>query len=95
MNIAQCLMARAGLGWSIAQLAAEAGVNYSTIVRLEAGKNIHTRSREKIAIAFTAAGAVFVERAGRVGVTIVDKQLPAIKKQTPKLRTPRPPSAQR
>ena len=83
-------MARAGLGWSITQLAVEAGVNYSTIVRLEAGKNIHARTREKIMTAFTAAGAVFVERAGRVGLTIVDKQLPAIKKQTSKSRAPQP-----
>lgn len=83
MNTAQCLMARAGLSWSIAQLAVEAGVNYSTIVRLEAGKNIHARSREKIETAFTAAGAVFVERAGRVGVAIVDKQLPASRNRDP------------
>lgn len=72
MNNAQCRMARAALDWTIYDLAAAAGVNYSTIVRFEGGANIHGSSRDKIMTALMAGGAAFPSRAGRIGVSILN-----------------------
>ena len=69
MNHAQCRMARAALDWTIQELATAAGVNYATVVRFEAGKNIHIRSREKLVTAFAAKGAIFSQLEGRVSVS--------------------------
>lgn len=63
-------MARAALKLSTHDLARIAGVGRVTIVRFEDGENIADETRAKIEQALIGGGAQFVQRSGRVGVTI-------------------------
>lgn len=60
MHPVQCKMARAGLGWSVGQLAERAGVHRLTITRFESGAPIMDDNRKKILMALVAGGAAIV-----------------------------------
>lgn len=70
MNIAQCRMARAGLGWSLDDLAAQSGIARRTVARFEAGEPVKLETVEALRSALVKGGAVFVEQAGKLGVLI-------------------------
>ena len=62
INVAQCRMARAGLGWDMRELAERAGVSPNTINRFENGRNVPIPATLKaIQQAFEAAGVRFTE----------------------------------
>lgn len=68
---AQSRMARAGLEWSSARLAAEAGIGLNTVNRFEGGHDGRASSAEKIARTLEAAGVRFLaDDAGGVGVML-------------------------
>jgi transcriptional regulator with XRE-family HTH domain len=52
-------MARAALGWSIADLAEEAGIGKNTALRMELGGNITMDTMRAIEGAFVKAGVLF------------------------------------
>jgi DNA-binding XRE family transcriptional regulator len=70
MDARQCRMARCGLGWQAKELAERAGVSYPSVHRFESGQVVAEDTRDKLAAALVNAGAQFVARSGRVGVTI-------------------------
>jgi transcriptional regulator with XRE-family HTH domain len=53
-------MARAGLGWTLKDLAEQAGVNLNTISRYEAGKEVLTGTVDRIEKVLAAQGIVFL-----------------------------------
>jgi transcriptional regulator with XRE-family HTH domain len=63
-------MARAGLGWTLRDLAQRAEVNPNTISRYETGKDIMAGTLRKIEATLRAAGVGFTDESGRVGVTL-------------------------
>lgn len=63
-------MARMGLGWHANDLARESGLTRVTIARFESGHPMAPSSIEKMRNALVEAGADFMRRAGRVGVTV-------------------------
>jgi transcriptional regulator with XRE-family HTH domain len=58
----QCLMARAGLGLTNAQLAEKANVGINTVSRFENGLPTLASSASAIRIALEDSGAVFLDR---------------------------------
>lgn len=70
MDPKQSRMARAGLGWRAADLAAAAGVGSATVARFELGQTVDSASIEKMRSALENAGASFAESKGLVGVRI-------------------------
>lgn len=70
MTPTQTRMARAALQWSLHDWAKAAAVSRMTCARFELGENIAEESKEKMQTALIDAGADFIHRAGRVGVTI-------------------------
>lgn len=63
-------MARAALGWSLDEFAAQAGVGRVTVARFESGGSLSPDSLLKLEIALTNGGAQMIDLAGRVGVTV-------------------------
>lgn len=63
-------MARAGLGWSAADVAEAAGLTRLTVARYESGKGISAESQAAIERALTEAGAQFSRRTGKVAVAV-------------------------
>lgn len=63
-------MARAGLGWSVADLATAAGVGARSAARFEAGEGVSPDTVGKLQAALIAAGIVFTNGGGRLGVSI-------------------------
>lgn len=63
-------MARAGLQWTLHDLAAHSGVARITCARFEAGKSVAAETVEKMGKALAAAGADFSNKAGRVVVSV-------------------------
>jgi transcriptional regulator with XRE-family HTH domain len=59
MNVVQCRMARAGLGWSVEDLALRSGVPLDTVVRFEAGETVSSRVDTVLRETLTAAGVIF------------------------------------
>lgn len=70
MMIAQCRMARAGLGWTVADLAREAKVAVRTVARFEGGEPVQPDTNEKLRSALVRGGAVMVEQSGKIGVLV-------------------------
>ncbi len=70
MNIPQCRMARAGLAWSVAELAERSGVAKRTIARFEAGEAISLEKAEALRGALVQGGAMFVDVGGRAAVAL-------------------------
>lgn len=70
MTPTQCKMARAGLGWSAADLGAKAGLARETVARYEGGSTIAQSTIEAMRAALEAAGADFLQISGKVGVAV-------------------------
>jgi transcriptional regulator with XRE-family HTH domain len=66
----QCRMARAGLGWSIADLALKSDVGTRTVIRFENGEPVKLETVEALRQALVEGGALFLDLSGRVGVTV-------------------------
>ena len=67
---AQLRMARAGLGWSLAELAQKAGVNPNTLSRYERGKDVLTSVLLKTEKVLRAEGVLFDEEGPFFGVRV-------------------------
>lgn len=67
MNATQCRMARAGLGWTLDDLAKASGVNRRTILNFENDGPALAISLAKLRAALEAEGVVFIERGVYVG----------------------------
>lgn len=67
MNVVQCRMARAALGWTLDDLAAASGVSRRTIARFEAGETVLPARVQKMRDALEARGCVFIESGGFEG----------------------------
>lgn len=63
-------MARAGLGWSIPQLAERSRIAVRTIARFEGGLSVKPETAEALRSALVQGGALFVDVDGRSGVTL-------------------------
>jgi transcriptional regulator with XRE-family HTH domain len=70
MTIKQCRMARAALGWSLDDLAAQAKVARRSIARFEKGEPVTPDTVEKLRGALVGGGATFLDMSGRVGVLV-------------------------
>lgn len=70
MNVAQCKMARAGLGLTAGDLAAASGVSLRSVMRFESGGAMKPDTIEALARALVSAGAAFVDMSGKVGVLV-------------------------
>jgi transcriptional regulator with XRE-family HTH domain len=68
LNARQCRTARAGLGWSVDQLAAVSAVSACLIRRFEAGEALERGTVLEIAKALSSGGAMFVDLDGKQGV---------------------------
>lgn len=60
MSPEQSRMARAALGWSLTNLAAQAGIGRATVARFELGEVVQQDSVTAIASAFSEAGLQLV-----------------------------------
>ncbi len=69
MDVTQCRIARAALGWSVADLSEQSGVKVRTLARFEAGEAIGLEKIEALRSALVRNGVLFVEVDGRPGVT--------------------------
>ena len=56
--------------WKTQELADKAGLSYPTSHQFESGLHIAAESLAKLEKALVDAGASFIDRAGRVGVTV-------------------------
>jgi len=63
-------MARVALSWTTDDLAAAASVGRMTVARFERGDHIADKTVEKMRTALVDAGADFIRRSGRIGVTV-------------------------
>lgn len=63
-------MARAALGWSVADLASKSGIAARSIARFEAGEPVKLETVDALAVALVAGGASFIETDGKVGVLV-------------------------
>ena len=61
MTPQQCRMARAGLRWTIDDLAREAELGRATVARFESGKSIDDVSVQKLKLAFAKRRVKFVD----------------------------------
>ena len=66
----QLRMARAGLGWTLGELAKRAGVNPNTLSRYESGRDILSGTLRKAEEALRAAGIVFTDTEAGLGVVM-------------------------
>jgi transcriptional regulator with XRE-family HTH domain len=69
-------MARAGLGWTLRDLANLAEVNPNTISRYETGKDIMAGTLRKIEATLRAAGVGFLDEPGTIGVMLPRNKAP-------------------
>lgn len=69
MKIIQCRMARAALGWSVAELAKAAGVGERTVAKFEGGGNVLPEIVEKLRATFVTQGIAFENGGKRAGVS--------------------------
>ena len=67
MNVTQCRMARAGLGWSLDDLAHASGVGRRTIVKFESDETVSDETVAKLRATFEREGVVFVPHGLYVG----------------------------
>ena len=66
----QLRMARAGLGWTLADLARKADVNPNTLSRYEGGKDVLSGVLRKTETALRAAGVAFADENKTVSVRV-------------------------
>jgi DNA-binding XRE family transcriptional regulator len=67
MDATQCRMARAGLGWTLDDLAKASSVNRRTILNFENDGPAAAASLAKLREAFESEGVVFIARGVYVG----------------------------
>jgi len=67
-------MARAGLGWTLNDLAEKAGVNPNTISRYEAGRDVMAGTLRKVADALHEAGVSLIDSTEGRGVLLTWKE---------------------
>jgi transcriptional regulator with XRE-family HTH domain len=70
MNVTQCRMARAGLNWSLDDLAKHSGVGRRTIAKFETGGSILPEKVEALRQCFVAAGVEFINGGKRTGAAV-------------------------
>lgn len=70
MNVKQCRMARAGLEWTLDNLAGASGVSRRTVAKFEAGETVAPETVAKLQAALIAGGAAFTNGGGRIGVSV-------------------------
>lgn len=70
MNITQCRMARAGLGWSLDDLASASGIARRSIARFEAGEAVRPETSETLRQTFVKEGVAFQNGGARIGVSV-------------------------
>lgn len=71
MNIAQCKMARAGLGWSLDDLAAKVGtVSRRTVAKFEAGGSVSSDTVEAVRQCLVRHGVEFINGGKLIGVRV-------------------------
>lgn len=73
MNVTQCKMARAGLGWSLDDLAANSGVSRRTIAKFETGGNVLPDRVEALRQCFVGAGVEFINGGKSIGAKVPRK----------------------
>ena len=66
----QLRMARAGLHWTLGQLAARAGVNPNTLSRYESGREMMSGTLRKVESTLRLAGVIFTEDGKSIGVQL-------------------------
>ena len=71
MNLIQCRMARAALGWTSTRLAREAGILSNILVRYLNGKNSAPADVRRMRTAFVDAGITFIEGDHGPGVCLL------------------------
>jgi transcriptional regulator with XRE-family HTH domain len=59
MNLVQCRMALAGLGWSVEDLALKSGIPLDVVQRFESGETVAPRVDLLLRETLTAAGMIF------------------------------------
>jgi hypothetical protein len=70
MNVAQCRMARAALGWTVADLADRSAVKPSLVIRHEGGDTIRGEHIEAMRRAFEAQGVQFLMSGPHKGAVV-------------------------
>jgi len=68
-------MARAGLGWSLLDLAERAQINPNTVSRYERGAEVRSGVLQKIEAVFRAEGIVFFDDGVEAGIKVPQKKL--------------------
>ena len=63
-------MARAGLGWTLDDLAKRSSVNRRSIINFEAGSRVKPETMETLRATLAAAGAEFINGGKSVGVRV-------------------------
>mgnify|MGYP000262282078 CR=1 FL=1 len=63
-------MARAALGWSVADLAQRSGIAARTIARFELGESVKPETLAALSVALVNGGASFIETADGRGVLV-------------------------
>lgn len=72
MDVKQCRMARAALGWSLDDLAVASGVGRRTIAKFESGGSVLPDNIKKLRDAFEARRVRFIDSGPfKGGVTLV------------------------
>lgn len=69
MNVTQCRMARAALGWTLDDLADASRVGRRTVAKFEAGGTILPEKLEALRAAFVREGIAFTNGGKRAGVS--------------------------
>lgn len=70
MNVTQCRMARAGLGWSRDDLAKASGLASRTVAKFEDGGTVVPETVETLRAALVAQGVEFINGGTRFGVAV-------------------------
>jgi transcriptional regulator with XRE-family HTH domain len=63
-------MARAGLGWTLLDLAERSGINPNTISRFEVGRDILSGKLHRLEDTLRSAGVVFHDDDTKIGVSV-------------------------
>ena len=70
VNLIQCKMARAALGWSRADLGAASGITGRTVARFEDGEPVAPQSVQAMRHALEANGVLFVDNGTLAGAVV-------------------------
>ena len=74
MNIAQCKMARAGLGWSLDDLAEASGISRRTVAKFEGGHKVAPETVETLRSTLAKEGVEFINGGKRHGASVLRKE---------------------